>query len=80
MIDELNDWQNRPLKKIYPFLFVDCMYATVRHDYEVKEHAVYTILGYDLTGEKDILGLWLNETESKNIWMQIFDEIKKRGV
>lgn len=80
VLDELNDWQNRPLKKIYPFLFVDCMYATVRHDYEVKEYAVYTILGYDLTGEKDILGLWLNETESKNVWMQIFDEIKKRGV
>ena len=80
VLDELNDWQNRPLKKIYPFLFVDCMYATVRHDYEVKEYAVYTILGYDFTGEKDILGLWLNETESKNVWMQIFDEIKKRGV
>ena len=42
--------------------------------------AVYTILGYDLSGKKDILGLWLNDTESKNSWMQIFDEIKKRGV
>lgn len=46
----------------------------------MKETAVYTILGYDLQGKKDILGLWLNETESKNVWMQIFDEIKKRGV
>ena len=80
VLEELNEWQNRPLKKIYPFLFVDCMYATIRHDYEVKEYAVYTILGYDLTGEKDILGLWLNERESKNVWMQIFDEIKRRGV
>lgn len=80
VLDELEDWQNRPLKKMYPFLFVDCMYATIRHDYSVKEYAVYTILGYDLTGEKDILGLWLNETESKNVWMQIFDEIKSRGV
>ena len=42
--------------------------------------AVYTILGYNLQGKKDILGLWLNETESKNVWMQIFDEIKQRGV
>ena len=80
VIDELNEWQNRPLKKIYPFIFVDCMYVTLRRDYEVKECAVYTILGYDLQGKKDILGLWLNETESKNVWMQIFDEIKKRGV
>ena len=80
VLDELNDWQNRPLKKVYPFVFVDCMYVTIRRDYEVKETAVYTILGYDLQGKKDILGLWLNETESKNVWMQIFDEIKKRGV
>ena len=80
VLDELNEWQNRPLKKVYPFVFVDCMYVSVRRDYEVKETAVYTILGYDLQGKKDILGLWLNETESKNVWMQIFDEIKKRGV
>ncbi len=80
VLEELNEWQNRPLKKIYPFMFVDCMYVSIRRDYEVKECAVYTILGYDLQGKKDILGLWLNETESKNVWMQIFDEIKKRGV
>lgn len=81
VLDELDDWQNRPLKKVYPFVFVDCMYVTIRRDYEVKETAIYTILGYDLQGKKDdILGIWLNETESKNVWMQIFDEIKKRGV
>ena len=56
------------------------MYVTVRHEYEVKETAVYTILGYDVNGRKDILGLWLNESESKHTWMQIFDEIKQRGV
>ena len=76
VLDELNDWQNRPLKKVYAFVIVDCMYVTIRRDYEVKETAVYTILGYDLQGKKDILGLRLNETESKNVWMQIFDEIK----
>jgi transposase-like protein len=80
VLDELSEWQNRRLKKMYAFLFVDCMYATIRRDYEVKECAIYTILGYDLSGKKDILGLWLNDTESKNSWMQIFDEIKKRGV
>lgn len=80
VLDEVNEWQSRPLKKIYPFVFVDCMYVTVRRDYSTKEYAVYTILGYDLYGKKDILGLWMNETESKNVWMQIFDEIKSRGV
>lgn len=65
---------------MYTFLFVDCMYVTIRKDYESKTYAVYTILGYDTNGEKDILGLWLNESESKHTWMQIFDELKTRGV
>ena len=80
VLDELCDWQNRPLKRIYTFLFVDCMYVTIRKEYESKNYAVYTILGYDTDGEKDILGLWLNESESKHTWMQIFDELKTRGV
>jgi len=80
VIEELNEWQSRPLKKFYPFIFVDCLFVTIRREYEAKEYAVYTILGYDINGHKDILGLWLNETESKHVWMQIFDEIKSRGV
>ncbi|WP_047983079.1 IS256 family transposase, partial [Ornithinibacillus californiensis] len=77
---ELEDWQSRPLNECYPFVFVDCMYTTIRNQYETKKYAVYTILGYTMEGKKDILGLWLNETESKHKWMQIFDEIKARGV
>lgn len=80
VLEELNEWQNRPLKKFYPFVFVDCMYVTIRYEYEVRETAVYTILGYDKDGHKDILGLWLNDSESKHTWMKIFDEIKQRGV
>lgn len=80
VLEQLEQWQNRPLKKLYAFVFVDCLYVTVRKDYETKKYAVYVILGYDIDGKKDILGLWLNETESKHHWMQIFDEIKKRGV
>ena len=56
VLDELNEWQSRPLKKVYPFVFVDCMYVTIRRDYEAKETAIYTVLGYDLQGKKDILG------------------------
>ena len=80
VLDELTEWQNRPLKKFYTFLFVDCMYVTIRKDYETKNYAVYAILGYDVNGIKDVLGLWLNESESKHTWMQIFDELKNRGV
>lgn len=80
VLTEVEEWQSRPLKKFYAFLFVDCMYVTIKKEYETKEYAVYTILGYDANGMKDILGIWLNETESKHNWMQIFDELKTRGV
>ncbi|QRN90977.1 IS256 family transposase [Mammaliicoccus sciuri] len=80
VIPEMEEWQTRPLEKCYTFVFVDCLYTKIRTDYEIKEYAVYTILGYTIDGKKQILGLWLNETESKHKWMQIFDEIKARGV
>lgn len=78
ILPELENWQTRPLEKCYAFMFVDCMYVIIRGDYEAKEYAVYTILGYNLKGKKEVLGLWLNESESKHKWMQIFDEIKSR--
>ena len=74
------EWQNRPLKKFYTFLFVDCLYVSIRQEMETKNCAVYVILGYDVDGVKDILGIWIGETEGKHYWMQIFDEIKARGV
>ena len=80
VLPEIDEWQQRPLDKCYPFIFVDCMYVTIRNQYEVKDYAVYTILGYKLDGSKEILGIWLNESESKNRCMQIFDEIRSRGV
>lgn len=80
VIPEMEEWQARPLEKCYTFVFVDCLYTKIRTDYEIKEYAIYTILGYTIDGKKQILGLWLNETESKHKWMQIFDEIKARGV
>lgn len=80
IMPQVEEWRTRPLKKCYAFVFVDCMYVTVRNEYEVNERAVYSILGYDLNGNKELLGIWLGESESKNYWMQIFDEIKSRGV
>ena len=80
VIETAREWQNRPLKKFYTFLFVDCLYVSVRKEIETKSCAVYVILGYDVNGVKDILGLWIGEAEGKHYWMQIFDEIKGRGV
>lgn len=80
VIDVAKQWQLRPLKKFYTFMFVDCLYVTMRKDNETKDNAVYVILGYDLDGQKDVLGIWIGDTEGKHYWMQIFDEIKSRGV
>lgn len=80
VIETADEWQNRPLKKFYTFLFVDCLYVSVRKEMETKNLAVYVILGYDVNGVKDILGIWIGEAEGKHYWMQIFDEIKARGV
>lgn len=82
VMDEFAKWQARPLKRFYVFLFVDCIYVNIRTDYESKNRPVYVILGYDLNGRKDILGLWIgpDEYESTSYWLKIFDEIKVRGV
>ena len=80
VIETVEEWQNRPLKKFYTFLFVDCLYVNIRKENETKSCAVYVILGYDVNGAKDILGLWIGDAEGKHYWMQIFDEIKARGV
>lgn len=80
VIEELTKWQERALKKMYSFMFVDCLYVSIRTEFETKKHAVYCIVAYDLDGRKDILGLWVDESENKHQWMQIFDELKRRGV
>lgn len=80
VMGQAEEWQDRPLKKFYTFLFVDCLYVSIRQEMETRNCAVYVILGYDVDGVKDILGIWIGETEGKHYWMQIFDEIKARGV
>lgn len=80
VIETADEWQNRPLKKFYSFIFVDCLYVSIRKETETKNCAVYVVLGYDINGIKDILGIWIGESEGKHYWMQIFDEIKTRGV
>lgn len=80
VVDDMLKWQERPLKKMYSFMYVDCLYVSIRTEYVTKKHAVYCIVAYDLDGRKDILGLWINESENKHQWLQIFDELKKRGV
>lgn len=80
VLEEMAKWQARSLKRFYVFMFVDCIYVDIRTDYESQNRAVYVILAYDLSGHKDILGLWIGDNENKAQWLQIFDELKNRGV
>ena len=78
--EELERWRSRPLEPVYAFMFVDCLYVPVRRGRGARSMAVYAIVAYDLAGRKDVLGLWMQETEGAHHWMGVFDELRQRGV
>ena len=78
--EELERWRSRPLEPVYAFMFVDCLYVPVRDGRGARNAAVYAVLAYDLRGRKDVLGLWMDDSEGAHRWMQVFDELKARGV
>lgn len=78
--DEVEDWQNRPLDACYPFVYIDCLYAKVKEDLRSTKKAIYVALGVNCLGIKDILGIWIDDTESTSKWCEILDELKDRGV
>lgn len=73
-------WQNRPLESIYPIVYFDCLRVKVRQDKRIINKAVYVALGIDLSGRKDILGLWISENEGSKFWLGVFTELKNRGI
>ena len=80
VMTEVKEWQNRALPSLYIVMYIDCVYVKVRSEPVAKEYAVYVIIGINVEGQKDILGFWVAESESKHTWMGIFDELKARGV
>jgi len=80
VLEEQQKWQERPLETLYSFVFVDCTYVSIKSDRGATKCAVYVVLAYNMEGSKEVLGLWIGETEGKHVWMQIFDELKARGV
>lgn len=77
---EVETWQNRILKKCYPFVYIDCLYCSVKEDLRSIKKAIYIVLGVDIRGKKDVLGIWLDITESASKWYEIFEDLKERGV
>lgn len=80
ILQEVSDWQNRPLNKIYPIVFIDAVHFIVREDNRIKKLAAYVILGVDTDGIKDILSLQIGENESSKYWLGVLNELKNRGV
>ena len=77
ILSDVNEWLNRPLKPLYTFMFVDCIYVKIKNEKgTVENNAVYVLLGIDTEGLKEVLGLYISPTESKSTWMNIFDNIK----
>ena len=80
ILAEMSDWQNRPLDRVYPVVFIDAMVVKIR-DGQVTNRPVYTAIGVTVDGERDILGLWVgNGGEGAKFWLQVLTEIKDRGV
>ena len=78
--EEIVKWQNRKLQKCYPFVYVDCLYCSVKEDFRSIKKAIYVTLGIDTQGKKEVLGIWIDTTESASKWCEIFEELKSRGV
>lgn len=80
LIPELEEWRNRPLESIYTVLYLDAIHFKVREEGRVVSKAIYTLLGINQSGHKDILGLYINETEGANFWAGVLASLKARGV
>lgn len=74
------EWQSRPLEKIYPIVFFDAIHYKVKEGSQVVTKAAYSCLGINLEGKKDILGAWIGESEGAKLWLQVFTELKNRGL
>ena len=80
IMPEVTAWQNRPLEKVYPFIFMDAIHYKVKEDHRYVTKAAYVVLGITMDGRKDILGVWIGEHESSKFWLSVLNDLKSRGV
>jgi transposase-like protein len=80
IMEQAEEWQNRPLDKIYPIIFMDATVLKIRVDRVVKNIAAYIMLGVTLEGKKEVIGIWIGENETSKYWLTVLNDIKKRGV
>ena len=77
---EITAWQNRPLESVYPFIFMDAIHYKVKENHQYITKAAYIVLGIQLDGHKDILGVWIGEHESAKFWLSVMNDLRNRGI
>ena len=80
ILPTIEEWQNRPLERVYPMVFLDAIHYHVRENNIVVKKAVYIALGYNMEGFKEILGMWVGENESSKYWLLVLNQLKERGL
>ena len=80
ILQDIEDWQKRPLESVYPVLFIDAVHFSVRQDNLIRKLAAYVIMGIDCNGMKDVISLQIGENESSKYWLGVLNELKNRGV
>jgi transposase-like protein len=80
VLEDVRTWQARPLASVYPILYFDALFVKSRQEGPVQTKAVYLALGVTMDGEKELLGLWLSESEGAKFWLSVFTELQNRGV
>lgn len=80
VLDEVKEWRSRALQAVYPIVYFDALFVKSRQDGSVKNKAVYLALGINMDGEKELLGLWMAETEGAKFWLSVFNELHSRGM
>src|ERR1700738_3208867 len=80
VLDEVREWQSRPLDPVYPVIFFDALRVKIRDEGLVRNKAVYVALALNSDGEKEVLGLWIEQTEGAKFWLKVMNELKTRGV
>lgn len=80
VLEEVSEWQNRPLERMYPVAFFDALRVKIRDEGTVRNKAVYLALGMAADGTRDVLGLWIEQNEGAKFWLKVMNELRNRGV
>jgi putative transposase len=80
VIEQIRQWQARPLEALYPIVYLDCITVKVRADRKVINKSVFLAVGIDIDGQKELLGMWIAETEGARFWLSVLTELKNRGL